>query len=306
MKQSNSFAHSRINFARGLRAKERIFILLVVVPAVTYYILLRYWPVVQTLSLSLTDAQLLSPSYNYIGIRNFTSIFDNEVFRKALWNTTYYAFITTIVGTAFALILAILLNPITYGNSIFRTLFFLPQVTSAIAIATIWLWLYQARFGLLNYLLSLIGFAPIPWLVDPRYALNSLVIMALWGGVGYSAIIFLAGIRGIPRTYFEAGAIDGANMLQMQFHITLPLLSRVISFVMVTGIIGSFQVFAQVYLMTQGGPLDSTRTLSLMIYQYAFNRLRLGESAAMAVVLFLVVSSLTLLQLKLQKNDWDF
>jgi multiple sugar transport system permease protein len=257
------------------------------------------------LILSFTDANLLSTDYSFTGINNFQFIFSDEVFRKALWNTTYYAFMTTFLGTTFALILAVFLNPIPYGNNFLRLLFFLPQITSAIAIATIWLWIFQARFGLLNFGLKMIGIGPIPWLIDPKYALNSLILMALWGGVGYSAIIFVAGIRGIPKEYYEAAEIDGANRLQINLKITLPLLSRVISFVLVTGIIGSFQVFAQVFLMTQGGPLDSTRTISLMIYQYAFNRLRVGESAAMAVVLFFIVSIFTIIQLRLQKSDWE-
>ena len=253
----------------------------------------------------MTDAQLLSQNYEYIGLSNFVSIFSDTVFRKAVWNTTYYAFMTTILGTFLALILAIFLNPIRYGNNFLRLLFFLPQITSAIAIATIWLWLFQARFGLLNYGLKLIGLEPIPWLIDPKYALNSLILMALWGGVGYSSIIFIAGIRGIPNSYYEAASLDGANRLQMNIHITLPLLSRVISFVMITGIIGSFQVFSQVFLMTRGGPLNATRTISLMIYDFAFTRLRIGESAAMAVVLFLIVSVLTIAQLRLQRSDWE-
>lgn len=289
----------------GIRTRERIFIVLVIAPAVVYYLLLRYWPVLQTMELSLTNAQLYTQDYDFVGFRNFASIFGDMVFRKALWNTTYYAFATTIVGTALALVLAIALNPIPYGNGLLRLLFFLPQVTSAIAVATIWSWLFQARFGLLNYGLKALGFEPIPWLIDPKYALNSLVLMALWGSVGYSSILFVAGIRGIPKEYYEAAEIDGANRLQKHRRITLPLLSRVISFVLVTGIIGSFQVFAQVFLMTQGGPLNSTRTISLMIYQFAFNRLRIGEAAAMAVVLFLIVSVLTVIQLRIQKSDWE-
>lgn len=289
----------------GIHAKERVFIILVVGPAIIYYLLLRYWPVLQTLELSMTNAGLLSKEYDFVGIQNFATIFSNVVFQKALWNTTYYAFMTTLIGTGLALILAIFLNPIPRGNNFLRLLFFLPQVTSTIAIATIWLWLFQARFGLLNYALSFFGIEQIPWLIDPKYALNSLILMALWGGVGYSAIIFVAGIRGIPKEYFEAAQIDGANKLQMNVHVTLPLMSRVISFVLVTSIIGSFQVFAQVFLMTRGGPLDSTRTISLMIYDFAFTRLRIGESAAMAVVLFLIVSILTVVQLRIQKSDWE-
>lgn len=291
--------------AGGLRRRELLLILSTVGPAILYYLSLRYWPVLQTMLLSMTDAQLMTKDYNFIGAQNFIAIFTDKVFLKAIGNTTYYAFMTTILGTLLALILAFILNPIPHGNSLLRMLFFLPQVTSAIAIATIWLWLFQARFGLLNELLGLLGLSPIPWLASPKYALNSLILMALWGGVGYSSIIFIAGIRGIPRDYFEAARIDGASPLQMNLFITLPLLSRVITFIFVTGIIGSFQVFQQVFLMTRGGPLDSTRTISLMIYNTAFTRMRIGESASMAVVLFVIVSILTVVQLRMQRSDWE-
>jgi ABC-type sugar transport system permease subunit len=289
----------------GLRHRERMLVLSVVGPAVLYYLLLRYWPVMQTLTLSMTDANLLSPDYQFVGFANFASILKNPIFVKAIWNTTYYAFVSTVLGTLLALILAFMLNPIPYGNNFLRLLFFLPQITSAIAIATIWLWLFQARFGLLNYGLSMLNLAPVPWLTSPKYALNSMILMSLWGGVGYSSIIFIAGIRGIPKDYFEAARIDGASPWQLNLFITLPLLSRVTTFVVVTNIIGSFQIFQQVFLMTNGGPLDATQTISLRIYTTAFRDMRMGEAASMAVILFLIVATLTIIQLRMQRNSWD-
>jgi len=184
-------------------------------------------------------------------------------------------------------------------------LFYLPMITSGIAIATIWLWLYQARFGLFNQVLGYYGITPVPWLISKEWALPSLIIMAIWGGVGYDAIIFIAGIRGIPTEYNEAAKIDGATDWQMALYITLPLMSRVIVFIVVTSIIGSFQVFQQVFLMTRGGPLDSTRVISLSIYDYAFSRLKIGVSASMAFVLFIIVGVLTVIQLRMQREDWE-
>ena len=289
----------------GLKRHERIFIISLVGPAMLYYLVMRYWPVLSTLSLSLTNAKLVRPEYQYIGFENYIKIFQDEVFLRALWNTTYYAIVSTALGIILALLLAFILNPVPHGNNTLRMLFFLPQITSAIAIATIWLWMLQARFGLFNQVLTMIGLAPVPWLTSPKYALNSLILMSLWGGVGYSAIILIAGIRGIPKDYFEAARIDGASPWQLNRYITLPLLSRVILFLTVTGIIGSFQVFQQVFLMTRGGPLNSTRTISYMIYEQAFNRMNLGLSASMAAVLFLIVCTLTIAQLRLQRTDWE-
>jgi multiple sugar transport system permease protein len=292
-------------FTGGVHRREYMMILIAVVPAIVYYSLMRYLPVLQTLQLSLTDAQLVRPEYRFVGLKNFITIFSDPIFLKAVGNTTYYAFVTTLLGTTLALVLAFILNPIPVGNNFLRMLFFLPQVTSAIAIATIWLWLYQPRFGLFNAVLGNFNLAMVPWLVSPKTALNSLILMALWGGVGYSAIIFIAGIRGIPTEYNEAAVIDGASPFQITWFITMPLLSKVIFFIVVTGVIGSFQVFQQVYLMTNGGPLNATRTISLSIYDTAFNHLKIGVAGAMAIVLFVIVSVLTIVQFRLQKEDFE-
>jgi ABC-type sugar transport system permease subunit len=160
-------------------------------------------------------------------------------------------------------------------------------------------------FGFVNQTLSLFGVKPVPWLNSVEWAMPSLIIMAVWGGIGFSALIFFAGLKGIPREFSEAAIIDGASPLQAVWFIKLPLLSRPITFVMVTGIIGSFQVFQQVFLMTKGGPLDATQVLALHIYQYAFHRLQIGQAAAMSFILFLVVGLLTIVQVQLQKRDWE-
>jgi ABC-type sugar transport system permease subunit len=290
----------------GLHRREVSLRLSILVPAVLYYLLLRYYPVLQTLALSLTDAELLKPDYAYVGTKNFTLLFGDAVFVRVLRNTLYYAFATTFATTIIALALSFVLNPIPRGSELLRLLFYLPMVSSAIAVATIWLWLYQARFGLINAVLRAVGLGPVPWLTSPRWALPSLIIMGIWGGVGYSAIIFVAGLRGIPAELREAARIDGAGPISELRYITLPLLSRVVTFVLVTGMIGNFQVFQQVYLMTRGGPLDSTRVLALHIYDYAFRRLHIGQAAAMAVVLFVLVATLTVVQLRLQRSEWEF
>jgi multiple sugar transport system permease protein len=290
----------------GIRQGEMKLTFSILVPALIYYILLRYYPVLQTLVLSITDARLLSPTYNYVGMDNFSNLFSDPVFLQTLWNTTYYAFATTIVTTLLALIVAFLMDPIRRGVEFIRLIYFLPVVTSAIAIATIWQWLYQARFGFFNQLLSYFGLRPVPWLTSVEWAMPSLIIMSIWGSVGFSAIIFVAGLKGIPREFSEAARIDGASALQVALRIKLPLLARVISFVFLTGIVGSFQVFQQVYLMTGGGPLNATRVLALQIYQLAFNRFQLGIAAAVAVILFLVVSVLTVVQLQAQRTDWEY
>lgn len=277
----------------------------VVAPAILYYLLMRYYPVLRTLFLSLTDARLLAPEVRFIGLQNFATILADPVFRQVLWNTTYYAFATTLLTTALAIAVALVFDPIRRGAGLLRLIYYLPTVTSAIAIATIWLWFYQPRFGLFNQILSMLGLPPVIWLNSLEWAMPSLIIMSVWGGVGFAALILIAGLQGIPTSYVEAALIDGASSAQVAWYIKLPLLSRVITFVFVTGIIGSFQVFQQVYLMTSGGPLNATRVLALEIYQEAFQNLKIGLAASIAFVLFVVVGILTVVQLRLQRNDWE-
>lgn len=284
---------------------QRRLALTIVAPAILYYLLLRYYPVGRTLYLSFTDARLLSPTYEFVGAQNFANLLGDPVFRKVLWNTTHYAFVTTTVTTVLAFLVALLFDPIRRGVGMLRLIYYLPTVTSAIAIATIWIWFYQPRFGLFNQILAFFSIPPISWLRSTEWAMPSLIIMSIWGGVGFSALIFIAGLKGIPNSYIEAARIDGAAPWQVAWHIKLPLLSRVITFVYVTGVIGSFQVFQQVYLMTSGGPLNTTRVLALAIYEDAFQHLKIGQAAAIAFVLFVVVGVLTVIQLRIQRNDWE-
>jgi len=296
----------RIGFLGSRRAwPQRRMTLTIVVPALLYYLLFRYYPVVRTLFLSTTDATLIAPDYQFIGLGNFLKIFSDRDFTQIIWNTTYYAFATTILTTVLALLVAFLFEPVRRGVGLLRLLYYLPTVTSTIAIAAIWLWFYQPRFGLFNQLLSLVSIPPPGWLRSPDWAMPGLIIMAIWGGVGFSALIFIAGLQGIPQDYIEAAKIDGATAVQVTRFIKLPLLSRVILFVVVTGIIGSFQVFQQVYLMTRGGPLGTTQVLALEIYQQAFQHLKIGMAASLSFILFVIVSLLTVVQLRLQRNDWE-
>ncbi|MEM7134252.1 MAG: sugar ABC transporter permease [Chloroflexota bacterium] len=290
----------------SLRRAEQRFVWTILIPAILFYAAFRFYPVGFAFYMSLHDWKLLRKEQFLIGFGNYSLIFEDGVFAQAIGNTFYYAIAATILGTVAALTMAIILNPVRRGNTLFRLLYFLPTMTSAIASATIWIWLYQVRFGLLNQFLVMLGFERIPWLTSPDYALNSLILMSIWGGIGFTMIIFLAGLRGIPRAYYEAAEIDGATALQQAWHITLPLITPVITFVTVTGFIGGMNVFQQVYLMTRGGPYNSTQTIALQIYEHAFQKLFMGQAAAMAFVLFAIVIVMTVVQLRVQRTDWEF
>ena len=289
----------------GIRQAEYRFIAAVLIPAFVFYTVFRFYPVGYAFYMSLHDWKLLRVQQFFVGLDNYGTVLADPLFQQVVLNTFYFALGTTLLGTLVALGLAILLNPIQLGSSLLRLLYFLPVMTSTIASATIWLWLYQTRFGLLNQLLVAVGLPRVPWLQSPDWAMPSIILMSVWAGVGFTTIILLAGLRGIPSAYYEAASIDGASSLQQVRHITVPLLAPVLAFVITTGFITGFNVFQQVFLLTRGGPYDSTRTLALHIYDYAFLRLFMGRAASMAFIMFALIIVMTLLQMRLQRRDWE-
>jgi multiple sugar transport system permease protein len=289
----------------SVRRSEYRFIAIVLIPTMIFYALFRFYPVGFAFYMSLHDWKLLREQQLFVGISNYQTILQDALFLKVVGNTFYFTIAATILGTITALFLAVLINPIRRGSTLLRLIYFLPVMTSTIAIATIWLWLYQTRFGLFNQFMTLVGLPRIPWLQSPDWAMPSIILMSVWAGVGFTMIIFLAGLRSIPRTFYEAAEIDGATAFQQGRYITIPLIAPVTAFVVVTGLIGGFNVFQQVFLMTRGGPLDSTRTIALHIYDYAFLRHFIGTAASMAFVMFALVIVMTVLQLRIQRTDWE-
>ena len=285
---------------------EHQFVLICLIPALLFYLIFRFYPLAQALVMSFHDWRLLGTEQKFVGLQNYVTILSDPLVHKVIGNTLTFAIFTTLGTTIISLLVALVLNPIRWGNSILRLLFFLPVMTSTVAIATIWLWLYQPRFGLFNFLLREVGLSPVSWLTSPKTALMSIIIMSIWGGIGFYVVIFLAGLRNIPRDYYEAAVIDGASTIALVRHITVPLLSPVLTFVFVTSLISGFNVFQQVYVMTRGGPLDSTRTIALHIFDYSFERLRMGIGTSLAFVLFAIVLLFTVVQLRLRRTDWEY
>jgi ABC-type sugar transport system permease subunit len=300
---ASTLVSKRAKKAGGPRGAEKRFIITALVPAILFYLIFRFYPVGQALYMSLFDYQLMRKVNPFIGLRNYVTILTDALFIKVIWNTFYFAFGTAIFITLLAFIMAVILNPIRRGNATLRLIYYLPTVTSAIAISTIWLFLYQQQFGLINQVLSMMSLPRVAWLTTPTMAMPSLIIMSVWGGVGFSMVILIAGLRGIPVEYYDAAAIDGASTWQRVWYITLPLVSPIITFVFLTGLIDGFNIFQSVYIMTRGGPLDSTRVLALHIYEYAFKRMWIGQASAMAFVMFAIVIGITIFQLRLQRKD---
>lgn len=272
---------------------------LFICPVVIYALVTAFVPMVVSFYLSFTRYNMLTPA-KWVGLANYRAILcSDDLFRAALRNTTQYAMEVLPLNIVVSVGLAVLVNRAVRGMTLFRTAYYLPVVTSIIAASMIWLWIYQPDAGLLNLVLSrLFHLPPIDWLGNPRIALHSLVLMRVWKGVGWNMVLYLAGLQGIPAYLYEAATIDGASPAQQFRAITWPMLKPVTYYVIVMGLISTFQTFGEIYAMTKGGPLDSTTTVGFLIYQRAFSHFEMGEASAIAFILFIIIFGLSLLNVK--------
>lgn len=261
-------------------------------------------PVLASLGLSFTHYDM-GQLPTFTGTRNYDELFRSDLFWQCLWNTCYYVVLYVPASIIASLALALLIEPRVRGIAFFRTVYFLPVVTSIVAAAIIWSWMYNSDVGLLNYLLSFVGISGPKWLDDPHWALPAIAIMSVWKNAGYNMMIFLAGLSSIPKDYHEAARLDGSSAWDRFLHITLPLLSPVTFFVLTVTTIGAFQVFEQTFVMTNGGPGISTLTLSYYIWQMAFRFFDLGGASALGYILFLLVLTVTGVQF-LARKKWVF
>lgn len=254
-------------------------------------------PVIMALLLSFTEWKVLSRNPSFVGVQNYLELVGEEDLARALKNTLYFSVLKIPTDMALSLAIALLLNQKLHGLSFYRTAYFIPVITSVAAVSAVWRWIYEPNFGLANALLEKAGLSSQTWLSDPALAMPAVALVALWKGLGYDVVIFLAGLQNIPAVYYEAATVDGANAWQRFRHITLPLLSPVTYFVLVMSIINSFKVFAQIHVLTpDGGPLGSTEVMVFYIYRLAFQEFKFGRAAAVAFVLFAVVLGVTLVQ----------
>ncbi|KLV26376.1 sugar ABC transporter permease [Niallia circulans] len=260
-------------------------------------------PLIYAFYLSFTDWSGFGSS-SFIGISNYINQINNPDFWKAMVNTIYYMFLVVPIGIALALILAVALNKVK-GKAIYRVFFFMPVVTSSVSVGVIFMWILNGDFGILNELLSYIGITGPHWLTDTKWVIPSIALLSIWWGLGYNMVIFLAGLQGISRSYYEAAEMDGANAIQKFRHITLPLLTPTTFFVTIMTIISSFQVFDQAFVMTNGGPAKASYTIVFHIYDQAFVDFTMGKSAAASMILFVIILIFTLIQFKFQKR-WVF
>ncbi len=259
------------------------------------------YPIAFSQYLSYHRWSILAREKPFVGFGNYIDMFQTPAFWNAMKNTFIYAAGVVPFGAAASLGLAVLLNRKIAFSSFFRTTYFLPVITSTIAISIVWLWLYDSNNGFFNMLLRQVGLQPIPWLVSSRYALTSIIIMTIWKNAGYHMIILLAGLQAIPDSYYEAASIDGARPWQLFRYITWPLIIPTLLFVLITNTIFTFQAFGQIFTMTGGGPARSTTTIVYYLYQRGFEFQQMGFASAVSWVIFFILLVLTLLQLKIGK-----
>ena len=281
------------------RTKKILYGWAMLTPSLVGLIIFTLGAVLFSFGLSFFKTNLLSPA-KFVGFKNYISILsDDPLFGQSLFNTFYFAFANIVVGIVFSMAIALLLNRKQRGTTFFRSVYFVPFVISLVAVATTWKWIYHEDFGMANYFLKLINLPPAPWINDAAWAMPSIILMSIWRTTGYRTVIFLAGLQAIPDMYYESAMLDGANAWQRIRYITLPLLSPTTIFVAITSTIFSFQVFGQVYILTQGGPANSTSVAMWHLYVNGFRFFRMGYSSAIAWILFAIIFVFTILQWKL-------
>lgn len=283
---------------QAIREEIQFFIFLA--PWLVGFVVFTAFPLLFSIYISLNDYSLLTPP-QFVGLKNYQTLFTDPLFAQSLQNTLVYAAATLALGTILSFLLALLLNQPLRAIPLFRTIFYLPSVTAGIATAILWAWIFNPQFGLLNVALSFVGIKGPEWLVSPQWAMPAIILMSLWG-VGGSMIIYLAGLQSIPEQLYEAASIDGANAWAKFWNVTVPMMSPVIFFNMVVGIIGTFQVFTNIMIMTNGGPANATLVYVLYLYRNAFEYFKMGYASSLAWVLFLIIMIVTIFQFWLARH----
>ncbi len=260
-----------------------------------------FLPVLASFVLSVTDFDIYAigdlSNARVVGLGNYRALFENPLFWTALQNTFYFALVGGPLTVAVSLAAALLVNAkLVRFRTLFRTIYFVPFVTTLVAVAVVWRYLYHAEYGLLNWALGFVGIGPVDWLADPRWAMPAIILLAIWKNFGYNMLIFIAGLQAIPEELYEAAQLDGASPWQRFRHVTLPSLAPTFFFVGVVTMIGYFQLFSEPYVMTGGGPLRSTTSLVLLMYEEGFRWWRLGVAAAIAFLLFALIVAFTFIQ----------
>jgi ABC-type sugar transport system permease subunit len=287
---------------KPLSSRPSLVAALMLAPALTILTAFVFFPVVYVVFLSFVDWDLISPDREFVGVDNYVDLASSGEFRAVLVRTVVYSAATALITLPLALLLAVFLNQKFRGRNIYRTILSSPFAVPLVGSAVIWLWLYDPSYGLINYLLSLVGIRGPTWLESSSTALLSVIIVSVWHYVGYYALLFLVGLQNIPTELYEAAKIDGAGRWGEFWNITLPLLSPTVLFASTVSVIQSFQVFDQVYVLTGGGPADSTTTLIFYLYEQGFRFFHIGTASAVSVFLLVSLIIFTVVHMRLSRR----
>lgn len=299
----------RSRFRLGLRAKRWLTAYIFLAIPLLFFLSIRLLPALFAFEVSLHQWDILSPDRPFVGLANYQALAHDEVFKKALLNTFVYVLAGVPAQLALGLVIALLIQRANRFAGLFRMIYFMPYVTSAVAVSWVWRWMFLPHSGVINNLLGKIGLPQQPFLYSPDQAIYAIITTIVWQGLGFQMIIFLAGLEMIPPVYYEAAQIDGANGWQRFRYITLPLLNPVIVFSAVMATLRFLQTFTEVMNMSsqgEGGPLNSTISLVLYIYQLAFRSFRMGYASAATVVLFVIILAITLIQMKVLTKRFEY
>ncbi len=278
------------------RARDNIAGYLFALPWMIHLVILIAFAMLFSLGVSFFDTDFLTHA-NFVGLGNYGTMLRDPLFWKSLVNTAYYTFASVPLGTIFALMIALLLNEKVKGLGVFRLLYYTPSIVSGVAVAIIWSYVFNPRFGVMNQGLAALGIRGPKWIYSQEWAMPAFIIMGVWGAGG-NMLLYLAGLQGIPTTLYEAAKIDGANAWARFWNVTLPMLTPTLLFNLLTNLIGSWQIFSQSYIMTQGGPNNATLTMVLYLYNKGFQQFHFGYASSIAWALFAIVLVFTLLLMR--------
>jgi ABC-type sugar transport system permease subunit len=282
----------------GRRNRNQGGAYVLVFPAMALFAVFVFFPIVWSIVLSLENYNLFSEQATFVGMHNYVTAITSGALYHSLVVTGYYVIGSVPLTIMLALLLAVLLNRKgLVAANVFQTIFFLPYIVSSVGATLVWKWMFDTNFGVINAFLAWFGVAPIAWLTTIRGAMPSIIIMSVWGGIGFSMVLFQAGLRSVPQELVEAARIDGATPWKAFWRITFPMLSPTTLFVVIISIINAAQVFTTVQVMTGGGPLGATNVIVFFIYQEAFQFFNLGYGSAIAIVLFVIMLALTAIML---------
>lgn len=278
---------------------------LFLLPNILGFLIFVLGPALASLIISFYNWDLFNTPV-FVGMGNFVRLLHDGSFWQSFFNTLYFTAVSVPLGVILSLLLAVALNRKLKGLTLFRTLYFLPVVSSMVAIALLWRWMYDTDYGVINSILAFVHLPTVNWLGSTKWSMPAIILMSVWQQLGYNMVLFLGGLQGIPDSYYEAAKIDGANSYHLLRYITVPLLSPTTFFVVVMSLINSFQIFDQAYVMTAGGPADSTLTMVYYLYRNGFQYYKMGYASAVAWVLFLIILIFTIIQWKYQGEKSQF